>query len=238
MKDFEKYSKENIQFYSAHAPDLLIDLISKLNPRSLADLGCGDGTILFDLQRKGLLRDMNNIIAVDLSKKRLERVKNHITNVETICSDVANVKQLKDSQLDLVICTQVIEHVKDDKKLLNKIYRVLRPGGYLYISSVVKKWYGWYFYRCNDKWVLDPTHLREYASPKEFYDLLIDGRFKILDQKLSLFKLSVGNAFNRIILKFGIINENKLRKSKISNIFSNLRIPVFGYYVIEVIARK
>ncbi|GAH41013.1 unnamed protein product, partial [marine sediment metagenome] len=34
----------------------------------------------------------NNIIAVDLSKKRLERVKNHITNVETICSDVANVK--------------------------------------------------------------------------------------------------------------------------------------------------
>jgi len=124
------------------------------------------------------------------------------------------------------------------KNYLNEIYRVLRPGGHLYISSVVKKWYGWYFYRCNDKWVLDPTHLREYASPKEFYDLLIDVGFKILDQKLSLFKLSVGNAFNRIILKFGIINENKLRKSKISNIFSNLRIPVFGYYVIEVIVRK
>ena len=238
MKNFDKYSKENIHFYSESVPKLLRDLINKLNPKSLVDFGCGDGAILFDLQRKGLLKGVKNIIVVDLSKQRLERVKNYITNVETICSDVTNVKQLPDSRLDLVICTQVIEHVEDDKRLLNEIYRVLKPSGYLYISSVVKKWYGWYFYRCNGKWVLDPTHLREYSSSTEFRDLLTDNGFKILEQKLSLFKPSIGNAFNRLLVKFGIVNEKKIRESKISSIFSKLRIPVFGYYIIEVIAKN
>jgi len=238
MKDFNKYSKENIHFYSESTPSLLIDLVNKLNPKSLADFGCGDGAILFDLQQRGLLNKVNNIIAIDLSEVRLERVRKHIINAKTICSDVCNVKELKDNQLHLVICTQVIEHVEDDKKLLNEIYRVLRLGGYLYISSVVKKWYGWYFYRCDGKWVLDPTHLREYSSSTEFRDLLTDNGFKILEQKLSLFKPSVGNAFYRLLIKSGVVNEKKLRESKISGIFSKIRIPIFGYYIIEVIAKK
>ena len=238
MKDFNKYSKENIHFYSESAPRLLMDLVSKLNPKSLADLGCGDGAILFGLQQKGLLEDVDNMVAIDLSQIRLERVKNNIANVKTICSDVCDVKELKDNQLDLVICSQVIEHVDDDKKLLNEIYRVLKPGGFLYISSVVKKWYGWYFYRCNGKWVLDPTHLREYSSSTEFRDLLTDNGFKILEQKLSLFKPSIGNAFYRLLIKSGAVNEKKLRESKISVIFSKIRIPIFGYYIIEVIAKK
>jgi len=238
MKDFNKYSKEHIHFYNKLAPVFLMDLVSKLNPKSLADLGCGDGAILFGLQQKGLLEDVDNMVAIDLSQIRLERVKNNIANVKTICSDVCDVKELKDNQLDLVICSQVIEHVDDDKKLLNEIYRVLKPGGFLYISSVVKKWYGWYFYRCNGKWVVDPTHLREYSSTKEFCDLLRDNRLKILEQKLSLFKPSIGNAFNRLLIKFGVLDEEKIRKSKILSIFPNLRVPVFGYYIIEVITKK
>ena len=238
MKDFNKYSKEHIHFYNKLAPVFLMDLVSKLNPKSLADLGCGDGAILFGLQQKGLLEDVDNMVAIDLSQIRLERVKNNIANVKTICSDVCDVKELKDNQLDLVICSQVIEHVDDDKKLLNEIYRVLKPSGFLYISSVVKKWYGWYFYRCNGKWVLDPTHLREYSSSTEFRDLLTDNGFKILEQKLSLFKPSIGNAFNRLLIKFGVLDEEKIRKSKILSIFPNLRVPVFGYYIIEVITKK
>jgi len=238
MKDFEKYSKENIHFYTRVTPKLLISLVRRLRLKSLADFGCGDGAILFDLQRRSLLNKVNNVIAIDLSETRLERVKKNISNVETICSDVCKVKQVKDNQLDFVICTQVIEHVESEEKLLKEIYRVLKPGGYLYISSVVKKWYGWYFYRCNSKWTLDPTHLREYSSSEEFYNLLTNNKFKILEQKLSLFKPSLGNAFKRILIKFGIMNEKRIRKSKILDIFSKLRIPVFGYYIIEDICQK
>ncbi len=212
--------------------------MSRLNPKSLADFGCGDGAILFDLHRKGLLNRVNSAIAIDLSETRLERVKKNIANVETICSDVCDVKQPKDNQLDLVICTQVIEHVKDDKKLLNEIYRVLKPGEYLYISSVVKKWYGWWIYRCNGKITCDPTHLREYSSEEEFVELLKRSKYQILDKKLSLFRPSIFNVFKRFLIKYKIINEELIIKSNFCNFLTKFKIPVLGYYIIEVISRK
>lgn len=238
MGKFNKYSKDQIQFYGESASKLLIDLINKLDPKSLADFGCGDSAILFDLQQKGLLRKIDYVVAIDLSETRLKRVKKHIVNVKTICSDVCDVKQLKDGQLDLVICTQVIEHVESDEKLLKEIYRVLKPNGYLYISSIAKKWYGWWIYRCNGKVTCDPTHLREYGSPEEFNKLLKDGNFKIKQTNIYQFRPSLVNVFKRILIKYNILRENDARNSKIFNLFSNMRIPAPGYYNVETLSTK
>ncbi|MDA2935714.1 class I SAM-dependent methyltransferase [Patescibacteria group bacterium AH-259-L05] len=40
-----------------------------------------------------------------------------------------------DNKFDSVICTQVLEHVKEPKKVLNEIFRILKPGGTIYISA-------------------------------------------------------------------------------------------------------
>lgn len=39
-----------------------------------------------------------------------------------------------DDSFDAVLCTHVLEHVADDRRAMSEIYRVLRPGGYAYIS--------------------------------------------------------------------------------------------------------
>ena len=238
MTNFNKYSKDHIHFYGESAPILLIDLISRVNPKSLADFGCGDGAILFDLQRKCLLRRIDYVTAIDLSETRLERVKKYTVNVKTICSDVCGVKQLKDGQLDLVMCTQVIEHVESDEKLLKEIYRVLKPGGYLYISSVVKKWYDRWIYRCNGKVTCDPTHLREYKSIEEFNQLIKNNKFKIEKTRIYQFKPSLMNTFKRILIKYRIISEDNARNSKILSFFSNLKIPAPGYFIVESLSTK
>jgi 2-polyprenyl-3-methyl-5-hydroxy-6-metoxy-1,4-benzoquinol methylase len=36
---------------------------------------------------------------------------------------------------DIVICTHIYEHVPDSQKLLNGIYRVLKPGGICYFAA-------------------------------------------------------------------------------------------------------
>ena len=238
MQDFNKYSKEQIQFYGGPIPPLLTELIKENDFKSLADFGCGDGAILFGLQQKGLLENVDDVIAVDLSPIRLDRVKQNIANIKTICGDVCCVTGIEGNKLDFVICSQVIEHVQDDTKLLREIYRVLKTGGMMYISSVIKKWYGWYFYRCNGKWVVDPTHLREYTSAQKFHALLKKNEFTILKQKLTRFKPSLGNAFNRRLIKCGIVDEGKAKEFKILRSLSRLRIPVPGYYITEAIAQK
>ncbi len=238
MKDFEKYSKENIHFYNSLAPKILADLIKKTNPISIADFGCGDGAILYDLGRIGLLENTKEIFAVDLSEERIRRIKDNFNfNVKTICSSADDVKTIRDESVDLAICTQVIEHVPNEQRLLGEIRRTLKPGGFMYISSVVKKWYGWYFYRANGKWVLDPTHLREYSSAGQFCDLISDSEFKINSFKLSIFRPSVGNALRRLFIKSGLLKEDN-KSGKIYNLISKLKIPIPGYYIMEVIAQK
>ena len=40
-----------------------------------------------------------------------------------------------DASFDLVLCTQVLEHVRDPAVALGEIARVLRPGGYAFVST-------------------------------------------------------------------------------------------------------
>jgi ubiquinone/menaquinone biosynthesis C-methylase UbiE len=40
-----------------------------------------------------------------------------------------------DNSLDAIICMAVIEHVEDPKRAVEEIYRVLKPGGYAFISA-------------------------------------------------------------------------------------------------------
>src|SRR5215470_1835619 len=41
---------------------------------------------------------------------------------------------LRDNSFDLVICTQVLQYANDPPALLQEIYRVIRPGGRLFLS--------------------------------------------------------------------------------------------------------
>ena len=46
--------------------------------------------------------------------------------------DISNIN-FDDNTFDLIICICVIEHVIDDRKALNELFRVLKPGGRAYI---------------------------------------------------------------------------------------------------------
>ena len=67
---------------------------------------------------------------------------------------------LKDDSFDTVVSFQVIEHIQNDKKYLEEIYRVLKPGGMALISTP------------NIRFSLtrNPWHIREY-TPAQLKEL-------------------------------------------------------------------
>jgi SAM-dependent methyltransferase len=43
--------------------------------------------------------------------------------------DISDMARLPDESIDCLIACDVLEHVRDDRKALSEIYRILRPGG-------------------------------------------------------------------------------------------------------------
>ena len=60
-----------------------------------------------------------------------------------------------------MVTFQVIEHIKRDRDFLKEIYRVLKPGGKLILTTPNK----------NMSITRNPWHVREY-DPKEMHDIL------------------------------------------------------------------
>src|SRR5206468_6737962 len=96
--------------------------------------------------------------------------------VEGIVSDVAHVDELPDASVDAVISSQVIEHVPDDRVLAPEIARLLKPGGWFYVASVIRGPRAFWLYKgkppAPERWQLDPTHMREYESEEHFRSVL------------------------------------------------------------------
>src|SRR5436305_1476929 len=161
-------------FLTEWMPPLLRQTAERRPPGVLADLGAGDGGTLWPLDRAGLVGE--TIYAVDISAKHVALCERLSPKVEGIVSDVAHVEALADESVDAVVSSQVIEHLPDDRVLAPEIARLLKPGGWFYVSSVIRGPHAFWMYKgrppAPERWQLDPTHMREYASEAQFRSVL------------------------------------------------------------------
>jgi SAM-dependent methyltransferase len=161
-------------FLTEWMPPLLRQTAERSPPRVLADLGAGDGGTLWPLDRAGLVGE--TIYAVDISAEHVALCERLSPKVRGIVSDVAHVDKLADESIDAVVSSQVIEHLPDDRVLAPEIARILKPGGWFYVSSVIRGAHAFWLYKgkppAPERWQLDPTHMREYESEEQFRSVL------------------------------------------------------------------
>ena len=241
-KNFREYSEKHIHFIDFSIPEMLESLLKRLNkPYSIIDLGCGDGRILYALHSKGLLKNASRIVGVDISEERIKRLKEFCPFAEGIVADICDLNQILDNSFDVAISSQVIEHVPDDSKMLKEVYRILKPDGYFYVSTVIKRWYGFWVY-WNNGFKLDPTHVREYKSEQEFLNLLKDNGFEIVEYRTEKVKYPIMDLIIiiRFFIKAGLIKPSPdfYQKHKLLRKLRKIKMPVVGYRTIEVVTRK
>jgi 2-polyprenyl-3-methyl-5-hydroxy-6-metoxy-1,4-benzoquinol methylase len=206
----------------------------------LLDLGCGDGGLIFALHEKGFLERAEKTVGVDISGERIERLRNSLSFVEGIIADASDVKQLSDSSFDFVICAQLIEHVENEQALVAEIARLLKPGGFAYVSSVIKKWWGVYIYFKQGSFRLDPTHIREYSSEQEFLRAIANERFEIIRTVTQPSGFPLTDLITRLLIQGGLAQPDAefYQKHKSLTRLRKLRLRIAGFAIVEALVRK
>ncbi len=110
-------------FYSS-----LISLAKPLSPKTILDAGCGEGFTMDKLSKNQI---GGKIEGIEYSKDAIVFGKKLFPNLTFKEGSIYELPY-KNNSFDLVICTEVLEHLEDPTKALKEMLRVSRK--YLIIS--------------------------------------------------------------------------------------------------------
>lgn len=131
LHDYDNYYTEQNLTVPAFIDSILDGIVTTFEPyrltNRLLDVGCGAGTFL-----EAAARARWQATGVEVSQTAVEHVRGQ--GFEVFCGELEEANY-PDEYFDVVIASEVLEHVLDPKALLGSIARVLRPGGLLWATT-------------------------------------------------------------------------------------------------------
>ena len=152
-------------------------LLRQLKRFSVLDVGCGVGTLALYVAQI-----CKSVVGIDVSERAIAIAKQakQLTNSNNLTFKQTLLKQFT-TKFDLIICTEVIEHVPEPEKFIKLLVTNLQPSGWLLLTTPNRD--NWLtrigYYRKFDQEV---GHLRRY-SVSEITQLLEQHDLKVRHQK-------------------------------------------------------
>jgi SAM-dependent methyltransferase len=110
-----KLVRENVRKFQTDSLSALIEI-----PDLILDIAPQDHETLSSLVHKD-----SKLVTLDIEE----------ASGATYISDIVKMPEVPDNKFDIVFCTEVLEHVRDPFSAVREIWRVLKPGGFLFASS-------------------------------------------------------------------------------------------------------
>lgn len=121
---------EDYDYLRGFEKDRLFSLIGDLKGKKVLDLGCGTGRIIGELKLFGA-----EVFAVDISAEMVKITQKKYPDIKVLKADACDLP-FSDNELDYVIATFLIVHVKDLDRLFGEVYRVLKDGGIFVLTNI------------------------------------------------------------------------------------------------------
>ena len=113
-----------------------IDGIRPLNGAQVLDVGCGGGILADAMARRGA-----KVLGIDLADKSLKVAQLHALEAQTpqVAYRLVSAEALSEEApeaYDVVTCMEMLEHVPDPASVVNACARLVRPGGWVFFSTI------------------------------------------------------------------------------------------------------
>ena len=107
-------------------------LLSKdLNPKSILDVGCGEGSLLQSLMEDHTAATGTGI---ELSEEALSLAHDVVRNANFSVCDIS--KDSLKEKFDLIVSADVVEHIVNDNTAIQNMVNMLKPEGHLIIATL------------------------------------------------------------------------------------------------------
>ncbi|MEM8973288.1 MAG: class I SAM-dependent methyltransferase [Pseudomonadota bacterium] len=105
--------------------------------RRVLDAGCGNGMLSYQSYLRG-----NEVLGLSIKDNEVAGCRRLFNQYLGIPEDRLRFKnanlydiEFQDAEFDEIICTEVLEHIRDDDEICMKFWRALKPGGALHITA-------------------------------------------------------------------------------------------------------
>lgn len=198
--DLTSYDSIDVDTYLAHIErtnswnnlyerPYLISRFPSLKNKNVLDIGCSSG-----FYTEYALENGAHVTAVDISKKMIERLTSRLKSprLRLFEADIAKpMPFLETESFDYIICSLLLHYIKDWDLPLTELYRVMKKGGKMVISThhpfaiylYLKPKSYYEFKLVEDTWAVhsgNPFKVRYYMRPLgKILQPLLKSRFKI-----------------------------------------------------------
>lgn len=149
-----------------------------LRNKHILDIGCGEGTLMMKFKEMGA-----DVGGIDLSKEGVNLCKQRGLKARKM--DIVEDKIPWSNEFDLVIASEVIEHIFDPFIFLRNINKIIKDRGTIVLTTPNFSYYRWIFKYLLNKTptqIQNPTHIRFYTL--KYLELIVKKQgFDIVDSK-------------------------------------------------------
>lgn len=143
-----------------------IDGLASLSGKTVLDVGCGGGILSDSMARNGA-----HVTGIDLSTKAMRVAQLHALEAGTpnvtyreISSEALAAEM--PAQFDVVTCMEMLEHVPDPSSVVRACSTLVKPGGWVFFSTINRNPKSFLFAIVGAEYVLQmlPKGTHEYAK--------------------------------------------------------------------------
>jgi 2-polyprenyl-6-hydroxyphenyl methylase/3-demethylubiquinone-9 3-methyltransferase len=143
-----------------------IEGIARITGKQVLDIGCGGGILSDAMARKGA-----KVTGIDLSVKALRVAELHALEAGTRDVEYREISAealalQEPASFDVVTCMEMLEHVPDPSSIVRACAELVRPGGWVFFSTLNRNPKSFLFAILGAEYVLQllPKGTHEYAK--------------------------------------------------------------------------
>lgn len=192
----------------------------------IVEIGCSSGFLIRDLAKSF---PEAVILGTDVVKEPLYRLARSLPGIPLIRFDLLQCP-LPNQSVDVLVMLNVLEHIEDDLRALQKAFNLLKPGGFLIIEVPA----GSSLY---DAYDAELHHFRRYAA-SELQDKLTEAGFKVCRKSHLGFVLFPAFVAVKLLNKYFHRKENKaVVRNQAANTSANALVRLAMYFESKYLSR-